>query len=87
MGRRQAGVAAGVANVVAAGVVDGALVDDLVLIAAVWVAPDATDEALVFDNNRTATTDALAAGRERHPPLDDVLARRDEPWNPFFRPR
>ena len=61
-GPAQAGVASGVLWAVADGIVPADLVDDLVLIAAVWVNPAAADEALVYDNNRTATRDALAAG-------------------------
>jgi 5,6,7,8-tetrahydromethanopterin hydro-lyase len=85
-GAAQAGVAGGVADAVAAGTIDADKVDDLVLIAAVWVSPDAADEDLVYANNRRATADALLAGRELRPALDDVLARRAEPWNPYFRP-
>src|SRR5215471_7508319 len=42
-GAAQAGVAAGVADAVAAGVIDASRCDELVLIAAVWVNPEATD--------------------------------------------
>jgi 5,6,7,8-tetrahydromethanopterin hydro-lyase len=86
-GAAQAGVAAGVAEAVAAGVIDRARVRDLVLIAAVWVNPAAEDEDAVFSNNREATLTALRNGRDGAPPVDDVLAARDDPWNPFFRAR
>ncbi|RIK97988.1 MAG: formaldehyde-activating enzyme [Proteobacteria bacterium] len=85
-GAAQAGVAGGVADAVADGVVAAGEVDELVLIAAVWVSPSARDEAAVYRNNRAATRAALAAGRERTPSLDDVLAARARPWNPFFEP-
>lgn len=84
-GAAQAGVAGGVLDAVAKGVIDPALVDELLLLAAVWVDPDAQDEEKVYANNREATTAALAAGRERLPALHDVLAVRDRPANPFFR--
>lgn len=83
-GPAQAGVAAGVADAVAAGTLRAAEVQELVLIAAVWVDPAATDAALVFRNNRQAMAAALHAGRTGHPPVDDVLAQRERAWNPFF---
>jgi 5,6,7,8-tetrahydromethanopterin hydro-lyase len=57
-----------------------------VLIAAVWVDPEARDESLVFANNREATAAALALGRAGLPTAADVVAQRDAAWNPFFRP-
>ena len=84
-GAAQAGVAAGVAQAVAEGVIERGEVAELVLIAAVWVNPAAADEEAVFANNREATLTALRNGRAGLPALDDVLAARDEPSNPFFR--
>jgi 5,6,7,8-tetrahydromethanopterin hydro-lyase len=86
-GAAQAGVAGGVADAVADGVVARDALDALVLIAAVWVNPAARDADAVYRNNRAATRGALAAGRERTPSLEDVLAARAAPWNPFFDPR
>lgn len=85
-GAAQAGVAGGVADSVADGVIDAAHVDELVLIAAVWVAPTARDAEAVYRNNRAATRAALAMGRAGAPALDIVLAERARPWNPFFTP-
>jgi 5,6,7,8-tetrahydromethanopterin hydro-lyase len=85
-GAAQAGVASGVLWAVADGVVDAGLVDDLLLIAAVWVAPEAADEALVYDNNRRATHDALEAGSRRTPTLAEALAVRDAPFNGYYLP-
>lgn len=84
-GAAQAGVAAGVADAVAAGVIDHGRAGDLLLIAAVWVDPDAADEEAVFANNREATLTALRNAAAGLPSLDDVLAARDDPRNPFFR--
>jgi 5,6,7,8-tetrahydromethanopterin hydro-lyase len=72
---------------VADGVIPAAGVDELVLIAAVWVSPEADDAEAVYRNNRTATREALAAGRRCEPKLDAALAARSRPENPFFRPR
>lgn len=84
-GAAQAGVAQGVAESVAAGVISRGRVDALVLIAAVWVAPDARDEEAVYRNNLAATRAALAAGAAREPKLEDVLAAAGAPENPYFR--
>jgi 5,6,7,8-tetrahydromethanopterin hydro-lyase len=90
-GAAQAGVAAGVADAVYAGTVAREQVDELVLIAAVWVNPLAEYADAVYTNNREATARALAAGAAASGPaaaelLDEVLAARDAPANPFYRP-
>lgn len=84
-GPAQAGVAAGVADAVAAGTIGAATAPELVVIAAVWVDPDAQDVELVFANNREATAGALAMGQAGLPSVADVIAQRDAAWNPFFR--
>jgi 5,6,7,8-tetrahydromethanopterin hydro-lyase len=83
-GAAQAGVACGVADALAEGIVERDLVAELVLIVAVWVSPLATDAGLVLTNNRAATRGALQAGRSNGPDVDDVLAARDEPANPYL---
>jgi 5,6,7,8-tetrahydromethanopterin hydro-lyase len=84
-GPAQAGVAAGVADAVAADTIPAADAAALVLIAAVWVDPAATDPDLVFENNRAATAGALTIGRAGLPDAADVAAQRDLAWNPFYR--
>jgi 5,6,7,8-tetrahydromethanopterin hydro-lyase len=86
-GAAQAGVAHGVAAAVAEGIVTSADADDRLLIAAVWVNPDARDETLVFENNAGSTLGALRAGSRRAPDIADVLAVRDAPSNPYFHAR
>jgi len=80
-GPAQAGVASGVAQAVERDVVRDV---DHVLIAAVWVNPQADDADAVFANNVHATIDALTMGQVglAPPTPTDV-----EVWNPFFRPR
>jgi 5,6,7,8-tetrahydromethanopterin hydro-lyase len=86
-GAAQAGVAAGVGRAIADGTVKRSVVDDLLLIAAVWVSPQAQDEDLVFENNLEATRLALLAGVEQAPEIDDFLNASGVPFNAFFRSR
>jgi 5,6,7,8-tetrahydromethanopterin hydro-lyase len=83
-GPAQAGVAAGVADAVADGSVDPAVVDECVVIAAVWVNPGADDADAVYRHNREATATALRNGARRLPALEDALAARAAPANPFY---
>jgi 5,6,7,8-tetrahydromethanopterin hydro-lyase len=83
-GAAQAGVAGGVADAVADGIISVEAAEDLLLIAAVWVNPAATDAALVYRNNRAATRQALENGGNGTPKIADILAARHEPANPFF---
>ena len=84
-GAAQAGVARGVLHAVADGVVPAGEVDDLLLVAAVWVDWAAEDEEEVYAGNAEATRDALAASAEGRPAIEELLALRGEPENPFFR--
>ncbi len=83
-GAAQAGVAAGVLAALRKGAVPLEEANGLVLIAAVWVNPEANDEEDVFANNEAATLAALVAGHEDSPTVHDVLAA-GAPANPFFR--
>lgn len=83
-GAAQAGVARGVAHAVRDGVITEDDVVQLALIVAVWVNPQADDERQVFENNATATLEALRAGRAGSPAVADVLAAADTPVNPYF---
>lgn len=84
-GAAQAAVARGVLESVADGTIPQGEVDDLALITAVWVDSAASDEEEVFANNVEATRAALASAAEGRPRLDELLAIRSEPQNPFFR--
>jgi 5,6,7,8-tetrahydromethanopterin hydro-lyase len=84
-GAAQAGVARGVLEAVADGTIPAGEVNDLLLIAAVWVDWAADDEEAIYAGNVEATRGALAAGTERRPAIEDLLGLRGEPANPFFR--
>jgi 5,6,7,8-tetrahydromethanopterin hydro-lyase len=85
-GAAQAGVASGVADAVADDVITATDADTMLLIAAVWVDPAASDANLVYRNNRVATRAALEAGQQGHPAIADILAAREHPFNPFYTP-
>lgn len=84
-GAAQAGVAAGVIDAMESGLLDrcGPL-EQLALIAAVWVAPAAAQEELVFANNRNAMLAALTMGAAAGPGRQRLLDA-GEPTNAFFR--
>ncbi len=83
-GAAQAGVAAGVADAVSEGIIGEADADRLLLIAAVWVNPAASDANQVYANNRAATKAALRAGAAGLPQVADVLGSAGRPANPFY---
>jgi len=83
-GAAQAGVAEGVVDALADGIIERSEVPNLVLVCAVWVDPDADDEDAVRQNNRTATRSALAAGRTGSPAVDEVVAFRGAAQNPYL---
>ena len=70
---------------VADDIVPAGEVDELLLVVAVWVDWAADDEEEVYAGNVEATRAALAASAERRPAIEELLALRAEPENPFFR--
>jgi 5,6,7,8-tetrahydromethanopterin hydro-lyase len=70
---------------VAEGTVPEAEVEALLLIAAVWVNPQASDERAVFEHNRAATLGSLRNGALGRPAVADALAARHAPANAFWR--
>lgn len=83
-GAAHAGVAAGVMEAVAQGAVPAAEATALLLIAAVWVNPQAADEHLVFENNKAAMLAALQAGKDGRPHVEEALAARHAPSNAYY---
>jgi 5,6,7,8-tetrahydromethanopterin hydro-lyase len=84
-GPAQAGVASGVADAVAAGVVPEEEAEQALLIASVSVEVSADDAEALFTNTREATRSALVIARSGLPAARDAVAKRAEPWNPWFR--
>lgn len=85
-GPAQAGVAAGVADAVAEGIIPESYTETHALIAAVWVNPGTTDLDEIYRNNREATRRALEAGSTNAPTAAEVVAARNTPSNPFYTP-
>ena len=83
-GAAQLGVASGVLDAVADGIISSPT--DLLLIAAVWVDPDAQDADLVYSFNREATRASLARGADESVDLAALLAVRDVPINGYYVP-
>ena len=87
-GAAQAGVAAGVLDAVAGGVLSQEIAETAVVIAAVWVDPGASaiHQDAIFSNNRVATLTALTAGATGRPTAYEVLEDDGGLWNPFYEP-
>lgn len=85
-GAAQLGIAQGVLDAVAEGVVDPGDAAELLLLVAVWIDPAAHDETAVRKASRTATLSALADAL-RPPSAEEVTAlaaRRETANTPFY---
>jgi 5,6,7,8-tetrahydromethanopterin hydro-lyase len=85
-GAAQLGIAQGVLDAVAEGVVDPGDAAELLLLVAVWIDPAAHDETAVRKASRTATFSALADAL-RLPSAEEVTAlaaRRETANTPFY---
>ena len=87
-GAAQAGVAGGVVDAVAAGVIAADLADVAVVVASVWVDPSAgaAHQDAVFINNRAAMAVALTQAWSGRPSVHEMMADDAGIWNPFFTP-
>jgi 5,6,7,8-tetrahydromethanopterin hydro-lyase len=85
-GAAQLGIAQGVLDAVAEGLLDAEEAADVVILVAVWVDPDAQDETAVRKANREATRDAVADALQ--PPSGDAVRAlaegREEAANAFY---
>jgi 5,6,7,8-tetrahydromethanopterin hydro-lyase len=84
-GAAQAGVASAVCEAVSTGIIDSAKVDELVIVAAIWLNPSANDEEEVYKNQRQAMLDALTNGKKGLPTAEQVITASANVSNPFFR--
>jgi 4-hydroxy-tetrahydrodipicolinate synthase len=82
-GPAQAAVAKAVADSVADGTVPKAAVDDLMIIASVFVHPTAVDRQRVYINNYKAMRHAVRKAVEGRPTMDEILENKDRSKHPF----
>ncbi|MGW1161183.1 formaldehyde-activating enzyme [Streptomyces sp. NPDC002513] len=86
-GSAQAGLAQGVLDAVAQGLIPAAEADDVLVIAAVWVNPAVHDLDACFRNQRAAAYGAVRAAVTGTPSVFDALAAAEKgPANPFYTP-
>jgi len=85
-GAAQLGVASGVLDAVAEGLIDLTEAPNLLLIAAVWVDPKADDDDAVYENNRLAITESIRRGFNLAV-TDELLELRHHPMNGYYNPR
>lgn len=85
-GAAQLGIAQGVLDAVAEGVLPAAEVDSMVLLVAVWVDPKAHDEVTVKAANRAAMRAALADAMTARSPkeITALAARREKASSPYY---
>ena len=85
-GAAQLGIAQGVLDAVAEGLIDAEEADELVLLVALWVDPAADDEPAVKQANREAIRSAIADAVALRTPdtMRDLAERREEAANAFY---
>jgi 5,6,7,8-tetrahydromethanopterin hydro-lyase len=85
-GAAQLGIAQGVLDAVADGLLPAASVDETVLLVAVWVDPEASDGPAVKEANRAATRAAVADALSAHSAdaVMEIVAVRERAHNAFF---
>jgi len=82
-GPAQTAVAKAVADSVADGTIPKATVDDLIIIANVFVHPAAVDRQRVYINNYKAMRHALRRAVEGRPTVDEMVENKDRSKHPF----
>lgn len=85
-GAAQLGIAQGVMDAVAEGLIDQVDADDLVLLVPVWVDPAAEDETAVRAANRRAMRDAIADALSPASPdlIRELADRREDAHNAYY---
>lgn len=82
-GPAQAAVAKAVADSVADGTIPKALVEDLIIIANVFVHPAAVNRHRVYINNYKAMRHAIRKAMEGRPTADEIIENKDRSKHPF----
>jgi len=82
-GPAQTAVGKAVADSVADGAIPRAAVDDLIIIASVFVHPTAVDRQRVYINNYKAMRHAIRKAIENRPTVDEMLENKERAKHPF----
>jgi len=82
-GPAQTAVAKAVADSVADGFLPKAAVDDLIIVASVFVHPTAVDRQRVYINNYKAMRHAIRKAIENRPTVDEMLENKERSKHPF----
>ena len=83
-GPAQKAVAKAVADSVAEGVIPKAQVEELVIVAGVFIHWDAKDNAKIYKYNYDATKLAIQRAMRNEPKIDEILAKKDSVKHPIF---
>ncbi len=83
-GPAQKAVAKAVADSVAAGVIPKDKVDDLVIVAGVFIHWDAKDNTKIYNYNYEATKVAIQRAMRGEPKIDEILSKKDSVKHPIF---
>ena len=82
-GPAQKAVAKAVADSVAEGVIPKTQVDDLVIVAGVFIHWDAKDDSKIYQYNYEATKLSIQRAMRGEPKIDEILAKKDSAKHPF----
>ncbi len=82
-GPAQAGVAKAVGDSLADGIIPKAAVEDIIIIANVFVHPSAVNRHRVYINNYKAMRHAIRKAMEGRPTVEDILENKDRSKHPF----
>jgi len=82
-GPAQTAVAKAVADSVADGTVPEGAVDDLMIIASVFVHPSTVDRQRVYINNYKAMRHAIRKAIEGRPTVEEILENKERSKHPF----
>ena len=83
-GPAQKAVAKAVADSVAAGVIPRDKVDELVIVAGVFIHWDAKDNTKIYNYNYEATKVAIQRAMRQEPKIDEILSKKDTVKHPIF---
>jgi len=83
-GPAQKAVAKAVADCVAAGIIAKGDVENLVIVAGVFIHPDAKDDKKIYQYNYEATKLAIERALKGEPKIDEILAKKDSVKHPIW---